>query len=63
MWVSAEVYGMLDIEKALKLTKPAEILAVAKKAEQSNCEVYVIRTLYRRYYDACDAKERTESRR
>ena len=45
---------MIDIERAMKLTRAADLLEAAKEAERSNCESDVIRELYRRYMDAAE---------
>jgi len=44
----------MDEEKALQLTKPAEILKAAKEAEQRNCEPSIINQLYLNYYSAIE---------
>ena len=49
---------MLDIEKALKLKNPDNLLKAAKEAEQRNCEQGIIRKLYDLYYEAVGKKER-----
>ena len=45
---------VIDIERAMKLTRAADLLEAAKEAERSNCETDVIRELYRRYLNAAE---------
>lgn len=40
----------MDIEKALKLKNPGEILAAAKEAEQRNVEHHIIQKLWAMYF-------------
>ena len=52
--MNGEETGVIDIERAMKLTRAADLLEAAKEAERSNCETDVIRELYRRYLDAAE---------
>jgi len=47
----------MDIEKAMKLTRASDLLRACHEAEARNCEQWVIRELYRLYYEAVKREE------
>lgn len=46
----------MNIERALALTDPDEILKAAKEAEARNCEEPVVRQLWNNYFKATERK-------
>jgi hypothetical protein len=54
--------GGLNIQKALALRDSKALKAAAVEAETRNCEPWVIRELYRLYYEALE-REQAAARR
>jgi len=50
----------MDEDAALKLTKAADLLKAAQRAETHNCAIELVNELWRRYYAAAD-RESNES--
>ena len=45
----------MDIGAALQLTGVGELFKAAKQAEKEKCEPRIIRKLWNKYHEACDA--------
>ena len=52
----------MDIEKALKLTKSAELLTACIEAERTNVYIEIINKLYNLYYGAVNRENQCKNR-